>query len=293
MPLQASLTASGAVVGTVFYMAPEQVYGERDLDHRIDVWALGVMLYECLAGCCPTNGDNVGQVLKVITSTGVAPIAEVAPEVPADVASLVMRMLAGDKTRRPSDLREVSEIVERHAGTPALPFPPPVSLLSALPVEDSSRRAASPAASTATFDGIGLIPTQPVPAVARESRRPPRLAQRLVRRISVALALLSVMALGVAAIVTAPRRSPPPRTSGDDAPASAAAAPLSSSPPSSTPPPPPEVVPVATAVASVVATPRPRRPSSKADAGVTIAPAPSASPSARATPGGIVETPPF
>src|SRR5439155_19831733 len=44
------LTRSGDIVGTPQYMAPEQAFGERDIDHRVDIWALGVILFECLTG---------------------------------------------------------------------------------------------------------------------------------------------------------------------------------------------------------------------------------------------------
>jgi hypothetical protein len=199
-------------------------------------------------------------------------------------------MLAGDKTRRPSDLREESEVIERHAGAPSLPLPAPDAWLTA-PAQESAPLA-SPRASTATFDGLGLIPTQPVPDAAPERRKPPRLVQRVVRRVSISLALLSVVALAVVALVTTPRRAAPPRAIGSDAVTSAPPVEVSPSPSSTPPPPAPEPPPSVTAAPSVVSGPRPRRSPSKADAGV-VAPAPSAPPSARAMPGGIVETPPF
>jgi serine/threonine protein kinase len=62
--LTPDLTETGAIVGTPHYMAPEQVFGERDVDGRADVWALGVIAYECLAGARPIDGDNFGQVCE-------------------------------------------------------------------------------------------------------------------------------------------------------------------------------------------------------------------------------------
>src|SRR5690606_370145 len=61
------LTQTGSVLGTPTYMAPEQVYGEKGVDHRADIWTLGIILYECLHGACPVQGENVGQVFKSIT----------------------------------------------------------------------------------------------------------------------------------------------------------------------------------------------------------------------------------
>ena len=66
-------TASGAMLGTPPYMSPEQVYGEEDIDHRTDIWSLGLILYQCLSGVLPTGAANVGQMLeKVLTRATVA-----------------------------------------------------------------------------------------------------------------------------------------------------------------------------------------------------------------------------
>ena len=60
------LTSTGATVGTPFYMAPEQLFGEEDVDGRADAWALGVVLHECLTGRRPIEAANLGQLLKRI-----------------------------------------------------------------------------------------------------------------------------------------------------------------------------------------------------------------------------------
>lgn len=111
---EAVLTSTGQVLGTPQYMAPEQVYGERDLDHRADVWTLGIVLYECLTGRVPTRGGNVGQVLKLVTQGGIEPIAERAPDLPADVVRLVGRMLERDRDVRLSELGEALAVLERY-----------------------------------------------------------------------------------------------------------------------------------------------------------------------------------
>src|SRR5579863_2255046 len=71
-----ALTGTGSLVGTPWYMAPEQCYGERDIDQRADIWALGVILYECLAGARPVEGASMGQVLKRILHEGIVPLEE-------------------------------------------------------------------------------------------------------------------------------------------------------------------------------------------------------------------------
>ncbi len=116
---------TGAVLGTPMYMAPEQVFAERDLDHRADIWALGIIVYECLSGVCPTAGDNVGQVLKHVVARPFEPLGQLVPELPEEVSRLVARMLARDPSHRPSDLNEVLEIFAPFASAPGIPFGAP------------------------------------------------------------------------------------------------------------------------------------------------------------------------
>lgn len=59
-------TAHGALLGTPYYMSPEQVQGEGKVDHRSDVWALGVLTFECLTGRVPFSGTSVGEILIAI-----------------------------------------------------------------------------------------------------------------------------------------------------------------------------------------------------------------------------------
>jgi tRNA A-37 threonylcarbamoyl transferase component Bud32 len=118
----AALTASGTLLGTPYYMSPEQAFGERDVDHRTDVWALGLILYRCLSGVLPTQADNVGQVFKSIVARPIRPLAEAAPDLPSDVATLVDRMLSRGRRHRPDDLHEVVEVLERHTDARAPAF---------------------------------------------------------------------------------------------------------------------------------------------------------------------------
>jgi eukaryotic-like serine/threonine-protein kinase len=108
------VTTTGSILGTPCYMAPEQVFGERDVDQRADIWAIGIILYHALTGILPTQADNVGQVLKVIVSRGIWPLTETAPDLPADVTELVDRMLSRDREDRPARLDEVAEVLARH-----------------------------------------------------------------------------------------------------------------------------------------------------------------------------------
>ena len=96
-----TLTTTGALVGTPHYMAPEQVFGEKDVDMRADVWALGAVLFECLSGQRAFGGDNYGQVFKGITVDSL-PRLNASLEVPALLAGLVTQLLSRDRSERPS-----------------------------------------------------------------------------------------------------------------------------------------------------------------------------------------------
>ena len=116
-PGSVSLTSTGALVGTPFYMAPEQIFGDDDIDGRVDVWALGIVLYECVAGKRPTDGTGFGQVLKRITTERLEAVQIARPGLPRDFATLVGRMLARPRDERPT-LAEVRLILERVARGP-------------------------------------------------------------------------------------------------------------------------------------------------------------------------------
>ncbi|KYG08272.1 protein kinase, partial [Sorangium cellulosum] len=120
-------TETGEMLGTPYYMSPEQILGEHDVDHRTDLWSLGVILYECLTSIRPTEAENMGKVLKRILTGAIRPIGEIAPALPADVAAMIDRMLRPDRAQRPADLREVGALLARYAGVALRPFGPPAA----------------------------------------------------------------------------------------------------------------------------------------------------------------------
>lgn len=107
--LSQEITRTGALLGTPAYMAPEQARNATDLDPRADVFALGAVLYECLAGQRAFSGPNVVSVLCKVLLEELPWLDELRPEVPANLASLIARMLAKDPDLRPTDARAVRE----------------------------------------------------------------------------------------------------------------------------------------------------------------------------------------
>jgi serine/threonine-protein kinase len=92
-------TRPGALVGTVRYMAPEQVGLDAPVTPRTDLHALGVILYECLCGVAPFEGDTTERSLYAIMNGTPAPLGERRPELSAELAAVVMRAFS----RRPED----------------------------------------------------------------------------------------------------------------------------------------------------------------------------------------------
>ncbi len=102
----AALTKTGTTMGTVAYMSPEQTRGET-VDHRTDLWALGVTLYEMLTGVRPFRGDHDQTVIYAIRHDEPAPVADLRSEAPAALADIVGRCLEKDPSARYQHAGEV------------------------------------------------------------------------------------------------------------------------------------------------------------------------------------------
>ncbi len=97
------LTRTGTMLGTPGYMAPEQVRGNKDIDARADVFALGCLLYRCLTGRAPFASDDPIAILTRVLFEDVTPPRVLANETPPDLDALVCRLLRKDPAGRPSD----------------------------------------------------------------------------------------------------------------------------------------------------------------------------------------------
>jgi serine/threonine-protein kinase len=94
------LTRTGMVMGTPFYMSPEQARGDRNLDARVDLWACGVMLYEALTGRRPFVAANYNALLMQILTTPPRPARELRPAMPAGFDAIIDLALERDRARR-------------------------------------------------------------------------------------------------------------------------------------------------------------------------------------------------
>ena len=107
----AHLTRTGMVMGTPYYMAPEQAMGDRNLDARVDVWAAGVVLYEGLSGRRPFVAKNYNSLLVQILTTAPIPIDQVVSHLPRSLVHAVSRAMEKKRELRLQSVAELSELL--------------------------------------------------------------------------------------------------------------------------------------------------------------------------------------
>jgi serine/threonine-protein kinase len=138
-------TRTGAVMGTPLYMSPEQCKGAGQVDHRADVYALGCILFECLAGRPPFLGDGFGEIIGKHMYEAPPALSSLVVGVSAPVEALVARALAKGSAQRFASMHEFEAALAAAAGgappnvalaatiaptTPVGPTPPPVEALA-------------------------------------------------------------------------------------------------------------------------------------------------------------------
>jgi serine/threonine protein kinase len=105
---QMSLTGTGAVMGSPLYMSPEQLRGSGKVDESADIWALGVVLYEFLAGRPPFQAEAFPEQCALILTAPAPALRDHRPEVPPALEAVVMRCLAKDLSSRFSSVGELT-----------------------------------------------------------------------------------------------------------------------------------------------------------------------------------------
>ncbi len=190
------MTRTGAVIGTPFYMSPEQARGESGLDARADVWALGVIWYEVLSGELPFAGDNLHAVLHAIFMSSPQRLDERVPDVSRELADVVHRAFTRDLAVRWATVNAFLDALLM-----VLPDePPPPSLRNSRP-----GRISGPVPLSATFSPIPTV-ANTAPNEHSVSIVTPMVAQTQVvvsspddaRRIR---SLYAVLALALSALV--------------------------------------------------------------------------------------------
>jgi len=182
------LTSVGVALGTPTYMAPEQATAGRQVDHRADLYAFGVMAYEVLAGRPPFEADSAQDVLLAHLTATPEPVTATRERLPAPLAQLIMRCLEKKPADRPQSAEELHAVLESLAGGTGSVTPtqtPPVTAVR-------GRRIAAAAGA-----GVALIA---IAVVASQLLRPRP---------------LSIMIADISAVTTAPGVESQPAISPD------------------------------------------------------------------------------
>jgi serine/threonine-protein kinase len=147
----AALTQTGSLVGSPFYMSPEQAMGAKDIDHRTDLWSLGVALYEALAGRNPfSQYETLGALIMGICAGPPPAIEEHAPWLPPQVLAIVRRAVARDLRARFGSAQEMQSAVDA-----LLPGGRAIHASMLVPLSSASTIAAAPTSGHTTLPASG------------------------------------------------------------------------------------------------------------------------------------------
>jgi serine/threonine-protein kinase len=116
-----SMTRTGAVMGTPYYMSPEQAKGAKGMDHRADLYAVGVILYEAVTGQVPFNADTFNELLFKIVLEEPQPIQQLVPDIDPGFATIVNKAMAREPAHRFQSCEEFQTALTTWAQTGAAP----------------------------------------------------------------------------------------------------------------------------------------------------------------------------
>ena len=151
-----TLTKDGVVLGTPYYMSPEQAQGLADVDERADLWSVGAILFECLTGRPPHTGATYEQVIVRICMHDADDVRLHNPAVPEPVAEVLAQALARDRDARFSSARDLLDALAQASGGL-------VSLRRADGTPTPTGRAVISLARQSRASDVGLGPTVEVP----------------------------------------------------------------------------------------------------------------------------------
>jgi serine/threonine protein kinase len=111
------MTGTSVILGSPYYMAPEQMLSAKNADAQSDIWSLGVVLFELLSGYVPFQGETFPEIVLTVTGTAMPDVNAMAPDVPEGLRRVVLRCLERDRARRYSSVSQLAGAL--------VPFGPP------------------------------------------------------------------------------------------------------------------------------------------------------------------------
>ena len=102
-------TRTGSVMGTPYYMSPEQCEGKIEIDHRGDIYSLGVLIFEMLTGKVPFGGEGYGEIIVKHVTMPPPSVRSVVPELPEYLDLILYRVLAKDRDQRFQTMAELRD----------------------------------------------------------------------------------------------------------------------------------------------------------------------------------------
>ena len=224
-----SATKTGALMGTPYYMSPEQTVGARGVDHRTDLWALGVVAFECMTGQKPFEAETIGGLAVAICSGPMPVPSLVNSTLSADVDRWFARACARDPVRRFGSAKEMADALHMlvAGGSPGERFSnaPRTSLAStepaAPPLPTGPVAADALPAEAELAPRLGITTRAPVSGESEDMSFLPKRRGRITLALAVVVVLIGTASVGLKLASSSP------------------ASPSAPSPPAAEPPPPP------------------------------------------------------
>ncbi len=162
-------TKTGAVLGTPYYMSPEQARGMRDIDHRTDLWSLGVIAFKCVTGVLPFDGNSLGDLLVKICTAPLPVPSHVLPGLPPAFDAWFARALDREASQRFSTATELADAlafaaglsVRRGPGSNPQPIPTGTQRSAVMGPSSGANPGASPSAPAFGATSAPLTATSP------------------------------------------------------------------------------------------------------------------------------------
>lgn len=159
-----TLTRSGATLGTPLYMSIEQLRGAKDVDHRTDVYAFGIILYEAVTGRLPFMATTLGELAIQRATTAPPPVLQLRPDAPKGLARVIEWAIERERERRLPDVPTMIEELRPYRRRDGHVYAPRVTDLSESASGGYADSATQPTARSGTYASRSV--TRPMPAKA-------------------------------------------------------------------------------------------------------------------------------